>query len=660
MAELGHFSLLLALFLSGYAILADVLGLRGRSELAASGRNATIATLLALSGAIAALLVLLLKSDFSVTYVAEHTSISLPTPYKVSALWAGAAGSLLLWLWLQVGFIVWTFCRDRGKPASLLGGARILANLVSVYFLFVLIFDKNPFSMSTVTPADGAGLNPLLQHPAMALHPPTLFIGYAAFAVPFAWALVAIVAGPREAAEFFKERIQAWILWAWLFLTVGIALGAWWAYEELGWGGYWAWDPVENSSLMPWLTATALLHCSRIYSSKSGIIRWLVFLCLATFSMCIFGTFLTRYGLVTSVHAFPEPGLGILFMVLLVNLWLIAGGLLLFRIGGGKREPLVYGGMHRFVTWNNWLMLLMMVVIFVGTLFPFFSALVSDEKITLEPAYFTKITAPGGLLLILFIGACPFLVRYGLGRNLRMIGGIVAGAAAAGCLILSQVMKICAQRGMVEIATAERFGFGMMAMLACFIVCIYALANVAADILVRIRSTQGLELRWIGARIVHLGVILMFIGIAGSGGYDTEKHVGMRPGESVGVGDYSVTYDDLEADHGPNFTAVTANVTIRKQDKEVAKLKPALAFYSASGKRTSEIDVRRTLAGDLYLAVTEVDNTTQVINMTILIKPLINWIWLGSIISSVGALLVLASVYRKRIGHSLTEGGAAE
>ncbi len=626
MVELGHFSLLLALFLSAYAIVADLLGLRPRAQLTAAARNATIAGFLALTVAMAALWTLLLKSDFSVTYVAEHTARDLPVAYKFSSLWAGASGSLLLWLWLQVGLIVWVFCRDRGQPPSFLAGARILANLVSVYFLFVLIFDKHPFDLSMVTPDDGAGLNPLLQHPAMALHPPTLFVGYAAFVIPFLWALVAIVDRSPRAVEFFRQRIAAWILWAWLFLTVGIVLGAWWAYEELGWGGYWAWDPVENSSLLPWLTATALLHCARIYTAGSGIVRWLIFLSLTTFSLCIFGTFLTRYGLVSSVHAFPEPGLGILFLVLLANLWLIAGVLAVVRIRVGPAEAPTRSGLTRWVCRHNWLMLALAFVIFVGTLFPFFSGLLSDQKIQLEPAYFTKITAPGGLLLLLFIGICPYLVRSGLRAGARTIaGGLTAVAAVVAWVVYHRLA------------------------VACFIVCGYALANLLADVVARRRSAGPWPLRWVGARMVHLGVVVAFVGIAGSGGYDTEEHKAMLPGDTVEVGSYRVTYDGLEAEHGPNFTAVTANVAIGRDNRPLGRLRPALAFYGASDKRTSsEIDVRRTLGGDLYLALTEVDNATQRINMTILTKPLINWIWIGSMISALGAVLVLAALYGRR------------
>jgi len=636
MAELGHFALLLGLFLSGYAILADVLGAwRNKAELVKSGLNATIACLACLTVAMTVLWIVLVRSDFGVSYVAEHTSRALPLTYKVSALWAGAAGSLLLWLWLQVGFVVLVFGKFRAEQGTFSAGARAVANMVSVFFLLVLIFDKNPFALSIVVPVDGAGLNPLLQHPAMALHPPTLFIGYAAFAIPFAWAFSSLKWGSTDGSVPLFRQARNWILLAWLFLTVGIVLGAWWAYEELGWGGYWAWDPVENSSLLPWLTATALLHCARTYGRNTPAARWLTILSLVTFSLCIFGTFLTRYGLVSSVHAFPEPGLGILFLVLLVNIWVIAAILLWRRNRRDKiatRAATATG--HKFITLNNWLMVLLALVIFVGTLFPFFSGIFSEHKISLKPDYFTKITAPGGLALLLLLAICPFLFRHGISRSWQTAGAVLAAIVALAAWLLGH--KIA---------------------LVCFVLCGFAMLNLAGDFLRRYIKVRGRRnqrpvprrnLRWYGARIVHSGVVLVFVGIAGSGGYGIEEQAALMPDGTFSMAGFNITYEGLKADHGPNFTAVTADITVHKGQKLVARLNPSQAYYSRSDKRTSEVAIRRTLAYDLYLALTEVDNTSGLINLNVLFKPLINWIWIGSIVSVLGVGLILISSYSRR------------
>jgi cytochrome c-type biogenesis protein CcmF len=644
MAELGYFALQLGLFLSGYAMLVDLMGAwKNKAELIKSGRNATISCFACLTIAIIALLVSLVRSDFSIIYVAEHTSKALPLAYKLSALWAGAAGSLLLWLWLQVGFVAFVFRKSRTHQRAFSAGARSIANMVSVFFLLVLILDKNPFALSTAAPLDGAGLNPLLQHPAMVLHPPTLFIGYAAFAIPFAWVFARLKWDSTQGPAPFFKQAHNWILSAWLFLTVGIVLGAWWAYEELGWGGYWAWDPVENSSLMPWLTATALLHCSRTYRRNTSSANWLTILSLVTFSLCIFGTFLTRYGLVSSVHAFPEPGLGILFLVLLIHLWIIAA-ILLWR--KHRREKIdthaVVGTGQRFVILNNWLMVLLTFLIFVGTLFPFFSGLFTEQKISLKADYFTKITAPGGLVLLLLLGICPHLLRHGISKSWRIIGAMFAATIASVTWLLSH-----------KIAPA------------CFILCAFAALNLAADFLSRYtynRTRKNTEtkprrnLRWYGARIVHVGVVLAFIGIAGSDGYGIEEHAALKPNDRISIAGFDITFDGLKADHGPNFTAVTADISVHKGQKMVTKLSPSQAYYTKSDKRTSEVDIRRTLAYDLYVALTEVDSSTELINLKILVKPLINWIWIGSIVMVLGVMLILASFYMRKITVTQDKG----
>ena len=633
MAELGNFALILCLFLSSYAILIDIVGnLLNRAELNKSASNSTIASFGCLTIAIAILWILLLQNDFSVSYVAENTSKALPFVYKISALWAGAAGSLLLWLWLQTGFEVFIFAGGKRDKKSFFADARSVINFVNVFFLLILIFDKNPFVLTKASVSDGAGLNPLLQHPAMALHPPALFIGYAAFAIPFAWAFASLrLDNSKGCAPLFRQ-VRIWTLVAWLFLTIGIALGAWWAYEELGWGGYWAWDAVENSSLMPWLTATALLHCFVVFRWNTSVAGWLKILTLGTFSLCIFGTFLTRYGLVSSVHAFPDPGLGILFIILLIILWIVAGILALIKNSKSKNKiSSVKIKNHKFIIMNNWLFLLLLFVIFIGTLFPFLSGLFSRNKITLKPDYFTKITAPGGLLLLLLLSVCPFLVRYGIRRSWRIIGGAIAAISAIACWVL--LKKIAP---------------------SVFILCGFAILNLAGDFISKLMKRKtgnnniyknGFNFRWFGARIVHIGVVLVFIGIAGSGGYGYEEQVALKKGEHVQTAGYDLTFEGFKADHGTNYSAVRADIIVEKKGKPFARLHPSQAFYNESGKHTSEVDIRRSLSGDLYLALNEADTTGGLINLNVLVKPLIDWIWLGCLVSIFGTIMVLISYY---------------
>jgi cytochrome c-type biogenesis protein CcmF len=651
MPDLGQFSLRLGLFLSVYAILADLLGRwRNRGELLTSARNATLGCLLCLTVACVALSILLVQGDFAVKYVAENTSRALPLVYKLTALWAGAAGSLLLWLWLQTGFVALAFSKSDADAGRFCAAARAAANLVAVFFFLVLIFDKDPFGLSVTTPRDGAGLNPLLQHPAMVLHPPALFFGYAAFVIPYAWTFAALRRQDLSRPPVLFDRARQWLLFAWMFLGIGIALGAWWAYEELGWGGYWAWDPVENSSLIPWLTATALLHCARTYRADGKTSLWFMVLAVMTFSLCIFGTFLTRYGLVSSVHAFPDPGLGILFLMLLILIWVIAGLLFLARSDAVRRffggpcghttNAQTQGRGSRFVIWNNWLMVLLAFVILVGTLFPFFSGLFSDHKITLKSEYFTKITAPGGLILLLLLGVCPHLIHHGLSKSWRTVGVVITAMASTLIWVLAGSLAI-----------------------AYLVACAFVGWNLAADFVRRYTGRQEsgsfrASLRWHGARVVHIGVLMAFVGIAGSSGFDVQKQVALKPGEQVQVGSFELSYNDLNASHGPNFTAVAADVSVRKGQKSLGKLSPSIAFYGQSNKRTSKVDIRRTLAGDLYLALTEADSASKRINLTIFIKPLINWIWIGTVLMVLGTAIVLAAgLGRRRIAPAGDTGG---
>ena len=639
MAELGYFALLVGLFSAAYALLIDVLGgWRKENALMTSARNATAACWFCLTVAMIALWVLLIRHDFSVSYVAQHTSRALPLAYKISALWAGAAGSLLLWLWIQVGLTVLVFRKTGEKEGTFAADARVFANLVCVFFLLVLILDKNPFALSVPVPADGAGLNPLLQHPAMVLHPPTLFIGYAALVIPFAWAFAALKGEAKQGVYPLFVQARNWALIGWLFLTIGIVLGAWWAYEELGWGGYWAWDPVENSSLMPWLTATALLHCFRTYKPRSKTARWLTVLSLVTFSLCIFGTFLTRYGLVTSVHAFPEPGLGILFIVLLVHIWVIAAVLAWrkYRRRTPDAQPTPAQDMtnRKFIALNNWLMVILTFVILVGTLFPFLSGFFTEQKISLEPEYFTRITAPGGLILLLMLGICPYLVRRGFGRGLRTIGAIVTGIVA---VILWTFTKRLA--------------------ISYFIVCAFAAVNLMFELFGGRGPSSRRTMRWYGARIVHISIVLMFVGMTGSGAYDIEKQAALRPGETIKAGKFEFKFDGVSTNPGPNFTAVVAKVAVSQGSELITTLNPSQPHYYSGAKPSSEVDIKRSLAGDIYVALVAVDEKSQLIKLRVLIKPLINWIWIGGGGLVLGTVLVLISFYwRKKAYIDISEG----
>lgn len=624
MANLGIFSLRLAFFIVAFALLADFLGAARRDKgLMASGRNALIALFLCLSVALAVLTAALVTGDFTLKYVSEHSSQNLPLIYRVSALWAGAAGSLLLWLWAQAGLTIWAFSRPKAGAEVFAAQARGFSHLVSLFFLVILLFDKIPFAVTNL-PLAGEGLNPLLQHPVMILHPPALFLGYAFFVLPFAWTMSRLLSGKTEAWAY-QPQLSRWILLGWLFLSLGNILGSWWAYEELGWGGFWAWDPVENASLMPWLTATALLHAGKRYRPGASLGRWTLLLGLLTYSLCLFGTFLTRYGLVSSVHAFPEPGWGILFVIMIAMFWLGAGILAIRARGKTVPEARVAHASEFAFAWTNWLMVLLMLLILLATLFPFLSGVFHGRQISLKPETFTRLTAPGGIILLLLLGICPVLVRRG-----RFWSGQSIGA------VLSALIAVVAG-GATHLwvwATLPAAAYALLMILVNFI---------RPDATFKYRRTA-----WLGSRIAHLGVVLMFIGIASAEGFGQEQNLSLRPGESADFGSrsqYKVTFEELTSSAGSNYQLESAVLSVSKNGQFMCTLRPGQAQYD-SGQITTEIDLYRSLRGDLYTAVTAIEG--RVINLHILLKPGINWLWIGSLVMVAGTVLVFGAPRGKK------------
>ncbi|MBN1766325.1 MAG: heme lyase CcmF/NrfE family subunit [Sedimentisphaerales bacterium] len=655
MAELGTFILRLALFISLYAIVIDAIGAARRQKaLMHSGRNALWACWLCLSAAMAVLLIALIQNDFSIKYVAGHSSILLPLPYKLSALWAGSSGSLLLWLWMQVGITALVFNRA-SDDERFAARARMVTNVICGCFLVVLLWDKNfvdnsdnsLFATYLNPPADGNGLNPLLQHPAMVFHPPALFLGYAAYIIPFAWALAALAGTYQHNRPPLFIQARNWMLTAWLFLTIGNILGSWWAYEELGWGGFWAWDPVENSSLMPWLIGTALLHSFKKFRPGSRVARWVFFLCLFCYTLSLFGTFLTRSGVVASVHAFPDPGLSYIFPALIAAIWSVAfilavRGLLSNTQPPDSREVSGSG----IIIWVNWIFIVLFIVIFLGTMFPLLSAgykqvaphlpyfrnHVPDSPITLQSAYFTKITAPVGLLMFLLIGLCPLLFRRGFQMHWRLGLAAVTAGIAIGIWFMFRMLSI-----------------------PCFIISAFVTLNIIIDF---IRppgvSASGSPrparpLSWYGALMAHTGVVLMFVAIAGAEGFGKTETRAMRTGQTASFfgGQYDILFEQISTSQGPNYSQTATLLTVYKNGKFLTRMEPAIAFYERQ-RRTSEPHIRRTLTEDLYVTLVAIEDDGRLINIEIRLKPLINWLWLGSIFIIAGALLVLFTWYRNR------------
>ena len=415
MVDIGYFALCLALLSSGYGVLASALGARrGHLGLVRSGENGVLATCALLTLAVLALWHAFLSHDFQVEYVAENSNRAMPLFYLVTALWGGQNGSLLFWGWILSLYSAGLAALYRQRYRELMPYALATLSLTSFFFCIVHLFAADPFQRLPFTPEDGRGLNPILQHPVMAIHPPMLYLGMVGMVVPFAFAIAALLTGKLDATWLRASR--RWMLIPWTFLGFGLLLGGKWAYVELGWGGYWGWDPVENSSLMPWLVATAFLHSIMIQERKGMLKVWNVALAILTYALCLFGTFMTRSGIISSVHAFAQSNIGPFFGTFLVLTLIFSFGLLWLRLPLLKAENRLESFASRETAFllNNWILLGMLFAVFWGTVFPLVSEALTDEQITVGPPFFNQVTIPIGLVLLLLW----VLVRSSLGTAL--------------------------------------------------------------------------------------------------------------------------------------------------------------------------------------------------------------------------------------------------
>jgi cytochrome c-type biogenesis protein CcmF len=650
MSDLGFFVLSLALGATTYSIVSLALGIRkGDEQFAAAGKRAIYASAVFLTLAVAALVYLLLARDFQVEYVASHTSRDLALPYTLSALWAGQEGSLLFWTWVLSLYgtaVVWAARRDRHSLSSY---SSLVTACVLAFFLVLAIFVNNPFQRLDFVPADGLGMNPLLQNPAMIWHPPVVYLGYVGFTVPFALTLAVLISG--RVKERYVDLVRRWTLVSWLCLGVGTVLGAQWAYVELGWGGYWAWDPVENASLLPWLTSTALIH-SLMMRRGRGVLRVShIVLIVATFALCIFGTFVTRSGMISSVHAFAVSTIGLYFLAFLAAVVVGSAALAFKRRSGLKGED----GSESLVSRPAalWLTIVLLVAamaaILLGTLFP----LVSDVlNVALTTDYFnlssTLILAP----LILLMGVCPFTTWKGgdsssLAR--RLLAPLIGALATAALLLLLGLrdafgvvaFSICA---FVTVGTLVQFYGGWRSRRASG-------ANLISAFVSLFRK-QG---RRYGGYVVHLGIVMITIGVVGSSAYKIEESITLDQGAVYTVGGYSLRYEEFSYLPSEIKDVATATLAVYEGERQVAVLRPEKHFYYSSQQPVSEVAIRSTLKEDLYVALTGWEDTSERIALEVIVSPLIVWIWIGGSVLLVGAVLALWPARGAEVAEQSTE-----
>jgi cytochrome c-type biogenesis protein CcmF len=636
MPQLGSFAVLFALALSVYALFAGALALlrpdAAGERLGETARRAGIAIFFAVALAALCLVTAAFQNDFSLAYIYHHSNRDLPAPYKFAALWSGQEGSLLFWSLLLATYGLVLRLRHN-VDRRLFAYASVIIAAVQVFFLLLVNFAANPFAMMQgALPADGAGLNPLLQYPEMVIHPPMLYLGYVGFTVPFAFALGALMM--RYPGEKWIHITRRWTMVTWGFLTCGIFLGAHWAYSVLGWGGYWAWDPVENASLMPWLTGTAFLH-SVMMQEKRGMLKiWNMWLIFATFLLCIFGTFLTRSGLVSSVHAFAQSSIGNWFVGMLALTFAVCVAAFVKNRSHLQSENRLESLISRESSFlfNNLVLLVACFTVLWGTLFPVLSEWVQGHKVTVGPPFFNRVNIPVALLLLLLTALGPLLAwRKTSFESLKRNFSIPAMAAVAVAVIL--------------IAFGMRPWQAQSALYSLMTICLAVLVAVTVfsefvrggrviarhtgqTLLAGMARLAHRNTRRYGGYIVHFGVALVMIGLAGSA-FNQDKEKEMGYGDRMNVGAYTLTCRSYTQDDKPNYRSEWAILDVTKNGKPLTTLFPERRFYKASQQMATMVANRSTLQEDLYVVYEGVNEDTGRPIIKVHLNPLVMWIWIG-------------------------------
>ncbi len=641
MADLGYTCLVLALLSTVWGLLASWLGYQTRqSELVRSGERAVIAVGALLTLSSVSLILSFLADDFSLLYVAQNSISTQPAVYKIAALWGGQSGSLLLWVWILAVFSTVVMIQNRARNRELMPAVTGTLAAVMSFFLLVLQFVSNPFQPLPQPAAEGMGLNPLLQNPFMASHPPSLYLGYVGVSVPFAFAMAALVTG-RLGNEWIVT-IRRWSLFAWFFLGIGILQGGYWAYVELGWGGYWAWDPVENASLMPWLTLTAFVHSVMIQEKKGMLKIWNLLLIIITFSLSIFGTFITRSGVISSVHSFTKSSLGPYFAGFWILAVLASVTLLVIRIPRLRTENTIESLLSResAFLFNNILFIAICFTVFWGTVYPILSEAIQGVKVSVGPPWFNQWIVPIGLALIFVTGVGPLIAwRRASGQNLRKNFTVPVAAAFVTVIVLAA------------------FGMRHLRALAGFGLCAFVIATIALELyrgaLARMRKNsesflQGLaglvnrNKRRYGGYLVHVGMVMVFVGIIGSSAFQLEATAQLRHGESFSIGPYALKFVDTTSSHDEHKDVLSATLEVTRHGEPVTTLTPEKWFYRASEQPTTEVAIHGlfnwppNLTDDLYTILVSNDPQSGGYTFKAYLNPLVSWLWLGGFVVILG------------------------
>lgn len=637
MAEIGYLCTIGALILATYSAVASAVGAaRGVRELVASGRRA----LFAMTGLVTVASLILMYAfavhDFSIRYVAETSSRTTPALYLLTSLWGGQAGSLLFWSWLLAAFASFALARQWRADRALAPYFTAVCAVVTGFFLVLVTFYANPFARLAMVPADGRGLNPLLQHPGMAFHPPALYLGLTGITIPYAFAMAALASGRLDAGWAIASR--RWTLISWLFLSLGLALGGRWAYDVLGWGGYWGWDPVENAALMPWLAATAFLHSVMVQERRGMFGVWNFALVILSFVLVLLGTFMTRAGLVSSVHAFARSDIGAPFAVFIAIVIVFSLGLLWWRLPHLRSPERIESPISRESAFlaNNLLFMGALFAVFWGTVFPMVAEVVLDERVTVGPPYYQRLVMPVFWALILLMAVGP-LVAWRRSDPRALVRMLVRPAAATFAI------------------TLLLFGLGVRHWIAVvgFATCIFAgivkLGEIALGIRARVRRGEALWVatgrlfargrRRYGGYLVHMGMVLLAVGVVGNV-YNRHVETTVERGSAVAIGGFALRFEGLESVREPDFEAVFAHFDVEKDGEIIGRVSPSRRLFRLREDQPVTVpSILHRPIEDVYVLLGGFDADGGRAAIRAHVNPLVSWVWIGLLVLILGTLV---------------------
>lgn len=636
---IGNLSIYLALFLSIYALFVFVIGIKKEDQrFIDSGKGATLSIFILTAISVVLMLVLLGTSQFQFEFVYQHTSSDLPLVYKLAALWAGNAGSLLTWtFFLTMYSAIIAFSKKMKKnPMTPYIISVLMLNII--FFYFILSFVTKPFNLLDYVPEEGYGLNPMLQDPGMVFHPLAIYLGYVGLAVPFAYAMASLIL--KNMDSFWIKMTRRWTIFSWIFLTIGNVVGGYWAYTELGWGGYWAWDPVENASFMPWLTITAFLHSVMIQERKNMLKTWNLSLIIISYALTLFGTFLVRSGVLTSVHAFTETNLGTYFLLFMAFMVIFAMYILMSRYqliqkDSGQIDAFLSKGSTFLI--NNLILIGATFAVFWGTIFPLVSEAFTGTKVTVGVPFFNTVMSPILLALLILMAICP-LVAWTRSTAKSLVRSFLIPAFIS--LVVAALLIVMGIRGAYPIISFAVVMFLISTHIAEFIRGAKARMKATKEsfpvalgrLVVRSRRRHG-------GYIVHLGIALIAFGIIGSN-FDVEELVTLEEGESMEIADYTLTYEHLGYRTERANEIYYANIAIEKNGEHLGYIQPERVFYLNWPEPATEVAIRSTLKEDLYVVLGGWEEDRRA-TFQINVNPLVQWIWIGSALSVVGALFAI-------------------